>query len=158
MRTHQETTDRRRHERGTVAPQRLRGEMAAAGAGEVCEFEASLRPQEREPPNAVSTRETDPVWIDTDYDGIIFDWHPAGPALMGYSARYLKERNLALAFITNRPQRDLLRRAMEVPVEFNGVIRPRDQRGVRIRCRIAPAPDDSPLSPSLRWTFTSFAA
>lgn len=156
MRTHQETTDRR-HERGTVAPQRVRAEMASAAA-EGCDFEASLYPRERMPPNAVSTRETDPVWIDTDYDGFISDWHPAGPALTGYSAQHMKERDLALAFITNRPQRDILRRAMEVPVEFNAVIRPRDQRGVRMRCRIAPAPHDSPLSPSLRWTFIPLAA
>ena len=77
---------------------------------------------------------------------------------MGYSSQHMKDRDLALAFITNRPQRDILRRAMQVPVEFNAEIRPREQRGVRIRCCIALAPGDSPASPSLRWTFTSLAA
>jgi len=63
----------------------------------------------------------------------------------------MKLRDLALVFITGRPQRAQLNLAIQAPVEFDAVIRPRDRRGVRIHCRIERSPADSS---SLRWTFT----
>jgi PAS domain-containing protein len=97
-----------------------------------------------------------PVWIDTDNDGFIVDWHPSGPALAGYSAQHLRMRDLALIFIAGRPQRTHLTHARQGHVvEFDGVVRPRDHRGVRMRCRIEPSPVDSS---SLRWTFTLVGA
>ena len=107
--------------------------------------------------NAASIREMSPVWIDTDFAGFIIGWHPAGPALVGYSAQHMKQRDLALVFIADRPQRDVLKRAMQMPVDFDAVIRPRDHRGVRVRCRIEPSPVGSASFSSLRWTFTSLA-
>ena len=98
----------------------------------------------------------EPIWIDTDHDGFITDWHPAAPRLLGYSRPHLKGRDLALVFITARPQRNDLTRALQDTLPgFDAMIRPRDRRASLMRCHIKTAPTDTPLSPSLRWMFTA---
>ena len=106
--------------------------------------------------DATSWSPVDAPWIDTDASGHILNCHPGAGPLIGYSLQGARGRILPFMFISGRPDSSqLTRAALGHPVELHGVVRPRDRRGIPVRCRIAPAPNDGTFQPVLRWTFTA---
>lgn len=94
------------------------------------------------------------LWFDTEHDGRILDWSPDALTLIGYSDGGAKGRSLPLMFIGSRPLEAHLTRVMfGHPLERDGIIRPRDRRGVPVTYRIALADGSTDKRPVLRWTF-----
>lgn len=95
------------------------------------------------------------LWIDTDQEGRILEASAeALSTLLGYGARNAQGHLLPIMLLDHRPNDTHFHQVMlGHPVEREGLIRPRDQRGVRVGYRIALAPDSTDRRPILRWTF-----
>lgn len=95
------------------------------------------------------------LWIDTDHQGRILEASAAAlSALLGYSARTVQGRLLPIMLLDNRPNDTHFHHVMlGHPVDREGTIRPREQRGVRVCYRIVLAPNSTDRAPVLRWTF-----
>ena len=95
------------------------------------------------------------LWIDTDHQGRILDGSTeALSTLLGYTTRSAPGRLLPIMLLDNRPNDTHFHHVMlGHPIDRDGTIRPREQRGVRVCYRIALAPDSTDRRPILRWTF-----
>jgi PAS domain-containing protein len=101
-----------------------------------------------------STSASHDLWIDTDRSGLILDCSLAALSLLAYSFKGAIGRDLSLMFLADRPSGQQLAHALlGHPVEREGVIRPRERRGVSVRYRIELQPDDNGGQAVLRWTF-----
>jgi PAS domain-containing protein len=97
----------------------------------------------------------EPLWIDTDYVGHILAWHPDATALLGYVPPAAGcSQVLPFLFIKGRPfPSELDAAARGRAIDIDGTIRPRDRRGIPVRCRIERGPTYSNEQPVLRWIF-----
>jgi hypothetical protein len=97
----------------------------------------------------------DDVWILTDAAGFVQTCSPAAVALVGYSARGARGRELPNMFVGQRPRlSELLSAAQGTTIERDATFRPNDRKALRVHFRVEradPSPDGQIL---LRWTFT----
>ena len=94
------------------------------------------------------------MWIDTDLAGDIIEWAPDALVLLAYSSSAVPGRSLPMMFIKNRPSFEDLKLVPRIGlIVREGIIRPRDRRGIRVRYAIELAPGSTDQQPILRWTF-----
>ena len=110
-------------------------------------------------PSTLTRAHADPsasdLWIDTDHQGRILEGSvEALSTLLGYTARSARGRLLPIMLIDNRPNDTHFHHVMRGHhVDREGMIRPREQRGLRVCYRITLAPDSTDRRPILHWTF-----
>ena len=104
----------------------------------------------------------DPLWVETDAYGVIYDLGPAAAGLLGFSRRGAHARDLRTFFPGSyRLLCGLLREAVARPVGARYTLHPRDRRPVPVDIHISPAPDSpgaDTASQRLRWRLTPSAA
>jgi PAS domain-containing protein len=94
------------------------------------------------------------LWIDTDRSGLIVACSFEALSLLAYSPKGALGRDLAVMFLSDRPSALQLAHALlGHPVEREGVIRPRERRGVSVRYRIELLSENNSEEAVLRWTF-----
>jgi PAS domain-containing protein len=94
------------------------------------------------------------LWIDTDHRGLILGCSSEALSLLAYSPKGALGRDLAMMFLSDRPSGLQLAHALlGHPVEREGVIRPRERRGVSVRYRIELLSENNSGRAVLRWTF-----
>jgi len=104
--------------------------------------------------DAAASRVND-VWILTDAAGFVLECSPAAIALLGYSARGARGRELPNMFISHRPRlTELLSAAQGLPIERDASFRPNDRKALPVHVRIERAGAAADGQVVLRWTFT----
>ena len=97
---------------------------------------------------------SDDVWILTDAAGFIQECNAAALAMLGYSARGVRGRELPNLFTSDRPRlSELLLAAHGTPTERQATIRPNDRKELRVTFRVERGAGTPEGPVELRWTF-----